>query len=236
MADRHRQKGPSRSHKRLRILVADSAPVFRAGLATVLRREGFEVVEAADWNGLQAGIADSRPDFALLDLGLPPDGGVAACARLAGECSTRLVVWSLEPTREAVLGAIQAGSAGYLSKDISARALSRALRGGFRGEAVLPRNLAGLVIEAVHSLERSATARERVAALSPREREVLRLVAFGARNKEVAGSLVLSELTVKRHMQNIFQKLGLRSRRAAAAFYWSANGGEAPAARAERLA
>jgi DNA-binding NarL/FixJ family response regulator len=93
------------------------------------------------------------------------------------------------------------------------------------------------MIDALHALEERAIARERASVLSTREREVLSLIALGARNREVAGSLFISEFTVKRHMQNILQKLELPSRRAAAAFYWSAYGPDsAPTAVAETVA
>jgi DNA-binding NarL/FixJ family response regulator len=103
------------------------------------------------------------------------------------------------------------------------------LRGVSRGEAPLARDLATLMIGAMHGLEERDRAREKAAALSAREREVLAYVAQGARNRQIAQALFISEFTVKRHMQNILQKLGLPSRRAAAAFYLSAfDAGELP--------
>lgn len=213
--------------RRIRVLVADAVPIFRAGVRNLLLREGeFEVVEAFDLEGIR-GVIDVRcPDIALIDLELPPIGGVAACAELAKECSTHMIVWSFEPTQETVLAAIRAGAGGYLHKEISAQGLVRSLRGAVRGQAPLSRDLASLMIDALHALEERATARERASVLSAREREVLGLVARGARNKEVARSLFISEFTVKRHMQNILQKLEAPSRRAAANFYRSAYGPE----------
>jgi DNA-binding NarL/FixJ family response regulator len=211
--------------RRTRILIADSVPIFRAGVRNLLSRESdFELVEVSDLDGVRRAVDVRCPDIALIDLDLPPDGGVAACAELARECSTHMIVWSFEPTRETVLAAIRAGASGYLHKEISPQGLVRSLRGAVQGEAPLSRDLASLMIEALHALEERATARERAAVLSTREREVLGLVAHGARNREVATSLFISEFTVKRHMQNILQKLELPTRRAAAAFYWSAYG------------
>jgi DNA-binding NarL/FixJ family response regulator len=215
---------------RMRILVADAAPLFRAGVRNLLSREGdFEVIEAGDVDELEQALEDTPPDIALIDLELPPDGGTEAVARIAKE-GARLIVWSFEPTRDTVLAAIRAGADGYLHKEISPRGLIRALRGSIDGEAPISRDLANLMIDGLHVLEERASARERAAILSAREREVLACVARGARNKEIAGSLFISEFTVKRHMQNILHKLELPSRRAAAAFYWSAFDGQAEAA------
>ena len=208
---------------RTRILIADSVPIFRAGVRNLLARESdFEIAEAADLDAVVATVEQECPDIALIDLELPPQGGVAAVRALSKQCTTHMIVWSFEPTRDAVLAAIRAGASGYLHKEISPRGLVRALRGAVDGEAPLSRDLASLMIDALHAFEERATARERASVLSAREREVLDLVARGARNREIANSLFISEFTVKRHMQNILQKLELPSRRAAASFYWSA--------------
>lgn len=212
---------------RTRILVADSLQIFRAGVRNLLNRESdFAVFEAATLDEVLA-ISDERcPDIALIDLELPPIGGVATVQRLAKRCSTHMIVWSFEPTRETVLAAIRAGAQGFLHKEISPDGLVRALRGMVQGEAPLSRDLASLMIDALHGLDERAQARDRAAVLSPREREVLDLVAQGARNKQIAAMLVISEFTVKRHVQNILQKLELPSRRAAATFYRTAFGPE----------
>lgn len=212
-----------------RILVADSLPIFRAGVRNLLARESdFVVVEATRLEDVLAAVADECPDIALVDLNLPPSGGVAAVARLSEACPTHTIVWSFEANPAIVLAAIRAGASGYLHKEISPGGLVRSLRGVVRGEAPLARDLATLMIGALHGLEERDRAREKAAILSPRERQVLSYVARGARNRQIAQALYISEFTVKRHMQNIFQKLGLPSRRAAAAFYESAFEAEEP--------
>lgn len=217
--------------KRTRILVADSLPIFRAGVRNLLARESdFEVVEAASLDDVLAAIRDECPDIALIDLNLPPTGGVAAVARLSDTCPTHTIVWSFDTSRETVLAAVQAGASGYLHKEISPVGLVRSLRGALRGEAPLARDLATLMIGALHGLEERDRAREKASVLSPRERQVLGYVARGARNRQIAQALYISEFTVKRHMQNILHKLGLPSRRAAAAFYTSVFEAEEPAA------
>jgi DNA-binding NarL/FixJ family response regulator len=206
-----------------RILIADSLPIFRAGVRNLLSREsGFEVVEAAHLDEVLRAVEEKCPDIALVDLNLPPSGGVAAVVELADRCATHTIVWSFGSSRDMVLGAIRAGASGYLHKEISPIGLVRALRGVVRGEAPLARDLATLMIGALHGLEERDRARERVSLLSARECEVLGWVAQGARNRQIAQALVISEFTVKRHMQNILHKLELPSRRAAAAFYIAA--------------
>jgi two-component system nitrate/nitrite response regulator NarL len=209
--------------RRTRVLVADPLTIFRAGVSALLTRQtDFDVAEAASFDQVNLALDQEWPDIALIDIDLPPSGGIAAAASLAGQCPTHTIVWSFEPTRETVLAAVRAGASGYLHKQISPAGLLRSLRGIVRGEAPLARDLATLMIDAIHGLEERERTRERAAVLSPREREVLALVARGDRNKQIAAALYISEFTVKRHMQNILQKLELPSRRAAAAFHHSA--------------
>jgi two-component system, NarL family, nitrate/nitrite response regulator NarL len=213
--------------RRTRILVADPLRIFRSGVRTLLERESdFAVVEAGSLDDVLDAAADDCPDIALLDLELPPVGGVAAVRRLARSCSTHMIVWSFEPTRETVLDAVRSGAHGFLHKQISPDGLVRALRGVVQGEAPLSRDLASLMIDALHGLDERTHARERVSVLSAREREVLEFVAKGHRNKEIATALTISEFTAKRHVQNILQKLELPSRRAAASYYITAFGVE----------
>jgi DNA-binding NarL/FixJ family response regulator len=210
--------------RKTRILIADPAEIFRSGVSSVLVRESDFAVEAvAKLEGVI--LATPCPDIALIDANLPPRGGLAAVARLAETCSTYSIIWSVAPSEEAVLSAIRAGASGYLDKQTSSQGLLRALRGIARGEAPLARDVATLMIKALHSDDERDQARERFSVLSTREREVLGLVVRGARNKEIASELYISEFTVKRHVQNILQKLDMPSRGAAADFYSSAYAG-----------
>lgn len=209
--------------RRTRILVADSLTIFRAGVRNLLDRESdFDVVEAGSLEEVVRGLEHDCPDIALVDLDLPPSGGIDAVTKLAQRCQAYMIVWSFAPTRDTVLAAVRAGAGGYLRKEISPTGLVRSLRGVVRGQAPLSRDLATMMIEALHGYDEQARAREKALVLSGREREVLDLVAQGARNKQIAAVLSISEFTVKRHMQNILEKLELPSRRAAAAFYRSA--------------
>jgi DNA-binding NarL/FixJ family response regulator len=182
----------------------------------------FELVEAADVVELDAAVRERRPDVALIDLNLPPDGGIAAMRHLLELRPIPAVIWSFEPPAETVLAAINAGASGYLRKEISPDGLLRALRGLLRGQAPLGRDFASLLVCEIHRVGERARAKEQAAILSSREREVLELVAGGASNRDVAATLFISELTVKRHMQNILRKLRVPSRAAASAFYRAA--------------
>jgi DNA-binding NarL/FixJ family response regulator len=206
-----------------RILVADGLPIFGSGVRNLLAHENdFDVVEARTLDDAVRKVALHSTDIALVDFDLPPVGGVAAVKRLSAvDPELRTIVWSLEPSREHVLAAIRAGASGFLHKEVSPAGLLRALRGVVHGEAPLSRDLTQMMIDAVHGLDERQRARERAARLSQREREVLTMVARGARNREIAESLTISEFTVKRHVQNILHKLGFASRTAAGAFYRS---------------
>lgn len=213
--------------RRTRILVADPLRIFRSGVRNLLQRESdFELVEAATLDEVLEAMDGDCPDIALIDLELPPFGGVTAVQRLARKCSTYMIVWSFEPTRDAVLDAIRSGAHGFLHKEITPDGLVRALRGAVQGEAPLSRDLASLMIDALHGLDERQRARDRMGVLSAREREVLEFVAQGARNKQIAAALAISEFTAKRHVQNILQKLELPTRRAAASYYRTAFGAE----------
>jgi two-component system nitrate/nitrite response regulator NarL len=208
---------------RTRILIADPLTIFRAGVRNLLVRESdLEVLEAASFEEVVAQVDRGCPDIALIDLELPPDGGVQAVSLLSRACSTHTIVWSFAPTQETVLAAVRAGADGYLRKEISPTGLVRSLRGVVAGEAPLSRDLATMMIEAIHGLEQRDRTRERLSVLSMREREILDYVAVGAHNRQIAVALTISEFTVKRHMQNILKKLEVGSRRAAADFYRTA--------------
>lgn len=208
-----------------RVCIADAVTVFRAAVRQVLDLEkDFDVVEAADLAQLEAAVAGGI-DVALIDASLPPAGAAAAVDACVGR-APQIIVWSLRPQQDQVLELIRLGATGYLRKEISPAGLVRSLRGAARGESPLSRDLAALMIDALHQSEARARVRQLADVLSAREREVLDHVARGARNKQIATSLTISEFTVKRHVQNILHKLDVPSRRAAAAFYSSmATGG-----------
>jgi two-component system nitrate/nitrite response regulator NarL len=207
---------------RTRVLVADDVETLRSGVRDLLLRESdFLVSEARDLDELRVAVQRRPPDIVLVDLDLPPSGGIEAVAELQ-RSDTSSILWSFEPDRSTVLEAIRAGARGSLDKEISSQGLVRALRGVVRGEAALSRGLVTLLIDALHGVEERDRVRDQAAVLSIREREVLALVSRGARNREIGEELHISEFTVKRHVQNILNKLEVPSRRSAAAVYRSA--------------
>ena len=191
---------------RLRLLIADDHPIVRDGLRAALGGEaGFEIVgEAADGAEAVRLAAELHPDVILMDLRMPGMGGVTAIRELSGTGPRVLVLTTFDND---VLPALEAGASGYLLKDAPPEELIRAVRATHRGETVLAPAVAGRLAD---HLRRPARGQ-----LSKREREVLRLVAGGATNKEAAGSLFISEASVKTHLLHIYAKLDVRDRAAA---------------------
>jgi DNA-binding NarL/FixJ family response regulator len=195
----------------IRILVVDDHPIVRSGLTSVLASQAdFEVVgEASNGDEAIAAAARLTPDLILMDLRMPVRNGVdASAAILAARPSTRIVVLTTYASDGEVLRAIEAGAVGYLLKDVPHEELFRALRAVARGE----RYLAPVVTERLMAQWQQST---RVS-LTDRELDVLRAVARGEANKEIAASLGISEPTVKAHLVRIFDKLGVENRTSAA--------------------
>jgi two-component system, NarL family, nitrate/nitrite response regulator NarL len=210
-----------------RVLVADSVGLFRAGVRSALERAGgFTVTEAQDAPALLARVQLDRPELVLLDLHLPPVGGLATLAQLVTETGPRVIAWALEPDGDDVLAALSAGAIGFLTKDMKADSIVRGLHTALEGQAPIRRSLLTGVIGAFQRLERRDRYGERAIKLSSRELEVLGLIALGTRNREIADQLQISEFTVKRHVQNILHKLNVPSRDVAAHIYRSVFGAE----------
>ena len=205
-----------------RVHVADGLAVVRTGVRALLERDGYAVTESGTIDELVASLETDPPELALVELHLPPAGGVAAVAEVTRRSHARVVMWSLSPSHDDVVAAIRAGAAGYLHKEVSPAGLLRALRGAAHGEAPISRDLASIMIEGFQGLHRRERARGLAETLSARERQVLHALSGGSRNREIAAALLISEFTVKRHVQNILAKLGLDSRRAAAVFHRTA--------------
>jgi DNA-binding NarL/FixJ family response regulator len=195
----------------IRILVVDDHPIVRSGLTSVLSSQAdFDVIgEASNGDEAIAAAARLTPDLVLMDLRMPVRNGVdASAAILAARPSTRIVVLTTYASDGEVLRAIEAGAVGYLLKDVPHDELFRALRAVARGE----RYLAPVVTERLMAQWQQPG---RVS-LTDRELDVLRAVARGEANKEIAASLGISEPTVKAHLVRIFDKLGVENRTSAA--------------------
>ena len=209
------------------VVIADGDPVMRTAARFALEQDGaFSVFEASDVDELRDVVAATQPTVALVDVGLPPAGGLDAAARLGGDRSLRVVLWGYSPDPPRILAALRVNVYGFLPKTIAADALVRALSGVAAGEACLSRELTFDLIEQIAKLARREPSRRLAAGLTDREREVIELISRGCTNREVAKELFISEYTVKRHVHNILAKLGERTRQAAIAAYREALGAE----------
>jgi NarL family two-component system response regulator LiaR len=197
----------------IRVLIADDHAVVREGLRTFLGlQDGLEVVgEAAD--GEQALLAAERlrPDVVLMDLVMPRRDGVSAMRELRRRLpATRVIVLTSFTDDERLLPAIQAGAAGYLLKNAEPAELARAIRAAHAGEALIDPHVAGRLLA---SIARPARVDDE---LTPREREVLELIARGFSNKHIAREMGIAEKTVKTHVGHVLAKLGVADRTQAA--------------------
>jgi RNA polymerase sigma factor (sigma-70 family) len=208
----------------LRVVIAEPASPFRRRIGDALGRAAdLEVAAVGTSEGLVRACGFHPPDVALIANGLPADGGIATTAQLQEVApSVRVVVWIEAPDSDAAIAALRAGARGVLSRAITPAALVRCIRQVAAGETSVPRHLLGHIIDELQNNQQSRRAHHDVSDLTPREREVLALVADGHPNRDIADYLGISEYTVKRHVQNLLGKLGVPSRAAAASIYGSA--------------
>lgn len=205
---------PERS---LRVLIADDHVPTRFGIRLALEAAGIEVCgEAADAAGAVAEARRLRPDVALLDVRMPGDGIAAAHELSAGERVVAVVMLTMSMDEEDLLRSIRAGAAGYLLKDTNPERLPIALRAVLDGEAAIPRRLVPVLMRDVCQGGRSRGELAGVR-LSPREDEVLEGLRQGASTADLAGSLGVSPVTVRRHVSALLRKLGVCDRRQAVA-------------------
>jgi len=201
----------------IRILVADDHPIVRDGLVTILGTQpDFQVVgEAAGGEETIELVKQLSPDVLLLDLEMPQVDGVAVLRHLQkNEIAVRSIVFTAFDTDERILEAVQAGARGYLLKGAERRELFKAIRVVHDGGSLLQPMIASKLLQQVSEARQSPA---EVESLTPRESEVLSLLAQGLQNKEIAHSLVISERTVKYHVSSIMGKLGASNRTEAVA-------------------
>lgn len=206
------------SAPRLRILLVDYHALLRDGLAGLLNAQpDFEVVGEAQ-NGAEAveRTAELMPDLVLMDVDMPHMDGLVATERIKAALPyVTVVMLTVHDTDDKLFAAIRAGAQGYLLKDIRGVELGEALRGLARGEAPISRRLASRLLQ---EFARKPTVPSPTTQLTPRELEILEMVAARKRNREIADALFISEFTVKNHLRNILAKLHLRNRHEAAEY------------------
>ena len=201
----------------IRVLVADDQALFREALRTLLEvQPGIEVVgEAGDGDEAVRRSGELHPDVVLMDLRMPVLDGIAATARLRAEQpGVRVLALTTFDDDEDVFAALRAGAVGYLLKDVTSVKLVEALDAASRGESVLQPSVAAKVVARVARMPEPAPPPEHP--LSDREVEVVRLLADGRSNREIADALFLAEGTVKNLVTSVLSKLQVRDRTQAA--------------------
>jgi DNA-binding NarL/FixJ family response regulator len=201
------------------VVVADDQSAVREGLVLLLGTlPGITVAgEAADGEAAVGLVAKTHPQVVLMDLNMPGTGGVAATARITAEHpGTRVVVLTTYADDESIIGALRAGALGYLTKDATRAEIGRAIQAAAAGQAVLDPGVQQRLLSAAARAPETPAAAPAAALnddeLTPREAEVLKLIAAGQSNREIARTLFVSEATVKTHVNRIFAKTGSRDR------------------------
>jgi DNA-binding NarL/FixJ family response regulator len=201
----------------IRVVIADDQALFRRGLHVVLGTEdAIEVVaEADDGEAAIAKAAELAPDVVLMDVRMPRVSGIEAARQIRSALpATKILMLTVSDEEDDLYESIKAGANGYLLKEISVEEVAGAIRAVVRGESLISPSMASKLLAEFNSLARQAAAQEQLPApvLTARELEVLRLVARGMSNRDVADKLYISENTVKNHVRNILEKLHMHSR------------------------
>lgn len=203
-------------------MLVDDHSVLREGLASILQQQsGFEVVaQAGSVDGAVEAARATRPDLVLMDYGITGGTGVDATRAILAELPETFVVFlSVHDSDEELFSAIRSGASGYLLKSISIDDLVGSLRGLMQGEAPISREMTGRLVRAFsQTTDNNSQNKFPIGQLTPRELEILRHLCSGATNKEIAEIMYLSVNTVKNHVHNLLEKLGLENRRAAAKY------------------
>jgi DNA-binding NarL/FixJ family response regulator len=205
----------------VRVLLVDDHDLFRTGLRTLLEEHGVEIVgEAANGDEAVELVAEHAPDVVLMDLEMPGKRGVEATRDIATIAPlTRVVVLTISDQDADVLDAVVAGACGYLLKDATVPELLRGIKAASVGESLISPSIASKVLQRVRATSPDAEAAETLLAqLSDRELQVLKLIANGQDNAQIARELFISAKTVKNHISNILFKLSIENRIQAAVY------------------
>jgi DNA-binding NarL/FixJ family response regulator len=200
-------------------VIADDHVPTRAGVRASLERGGFEVVgEAGSAEAAIEAARRTRPDACLLDVHMPGSGSHAAEVISRELPETTVLMLTVSVNEDDLFGALRAGAAGYLLKDMDPARLPHAIHGALRGEAAIPRWLAARLIDEFRERgrrRRLPIANKRGVDLTSREWEVLELLRQGLTTRDIAGRLAIADVTVRRHIGRVLAKLGVSSRKEA---------------------
>ena len=198
----------------VRIVVADDQELVRAGFSMILDAQpDFEVVaEAGDGASAIAAVRGYAPDVVLLDIRMPGVDGIEAARTVCAETPCRAIMLTTFDLDEYVYEALRAGASGFLLKDVRRDDLVHAVRVVSAGEALLAPSITRKLIAEFTSRPSSPQPVPRLATLTTREQETLKLISRGLTNAEIASTMFVSEHTVKTHVSNVLSKLGLRDR------------------------
>jgi DNA-binding NarL/FixJ family response regulator len=211
----------------IRVLIVDDHALYRRGLQTVLATEdGIDVVgEAAD--GIEAVVLaeETLPDVIVMDVGMPKRGGIEACRLIKQRVpSARIIMLTSSDDEANLFEAIRAGANGYLLKDVPPEEVAAGIRGVFHGQSLISPMMASKLLTEFAQMSHqgaavpAATPELELPRLTERELQILRLVARGGLNREIATELYISENTVRNHIRNILDKLQMHSRMEAAMY------------------
>jgi two-component system nitrate/nitrite response regulator NarL len=220
--------------KTCRILIADDHPIFRDGLRRLVQSEpDFDVVgEAVDGESVVIAARDLKPDIILLDLAMPRNGGMHALKELAASARRcRVIILTASITKRQMTEALQLGAHGIVLKESATHLLFIGIRQVMEGKFWLARESVTDLVEALRDVSTASKAEpeQKSFGLTPREREIVTLIVTGYSNPDIAQRCAISEQTVKHHVSNIFDKLGVYNRVELALFAVNHNlTGEAP--------
>lgn len=205
----------------MKVLIVDDHEVVRTGLRTLLgKQEGLEIIGEAGTAAEAVDMALSgKPDVVLMDVRLPDESGIEACRKIRSkDPGIHVLMLTSYSNDEALFAAIMAGASGYLLKQIDAAQLYDAIAATGRGESILDSTASKSIVERVKAISEGATARG-IDSLTPREKEILMLIAEGLTNQEIADRVCLTEKTVRNYVSSLLFKLGMAHRTQAAVYY-----------------
>lgn len=207
--------GKGKNRESIRILIADDHTIFREGLCRLLEAEGDITVagEAGSGKECLALVEKLKPDIVLLDLSMPDQGGLSVLSELGGaESKIRTIILTASEDERDYVESVRRGARGIILKAAATERLLEGIRKVHQGEVWIDQRVAAEVMKAMSQPGGARVGRTGKDLLTPREGEIVGLVTQGLRNKDIAGQLSISEQTVKNHLQNIYDKLGVSDR------------------------